>query len=250
MHQKQWDFLQRKFEQDRLSHAYVISGGEGIGKKAFVNQFLRHIQCQFPDVLEVKCKEGKDEIEISQVRDIQAFLRYAPYHGGFKAVVVEGSESMNLEAQHCFLKTLEEPSGKAIIFLVSQKPEMMLPTILSRCQHIPLFRPTGLSQKAETTQEMEALLTALQGTLAERFAYAKEVESSGKNIVSLLKELERYLRHLMLIDIGVEKASRIERQYTLPQLKQNLTLISEIIKKLTVTNANQRLALEIVLMEL
>ena len=92
----------------------------------------------------------------------------------------------------------------------------------------------------------------LNGTLAEKFAYAKEAESSGKNVLAILKQMERYLRHLMLVDIGVEKpvGDKIEKQYSLPQLKQNLLLIEDISKKLTLTNASQRLALEIVLMEL
>src|SRR3989344_1386575 len=168
-HQKQGEFLRGKFENGNLGHAYLFAGSEGIGKKEFTTKFVKLVNClkpdvkqfcgecqncvliekgSFPDLLVVASqnstssqKDGEDkmEIDVAQIRDAQNFLSYKAYYGNYKVVIVEHAERMNVEAQNCFLKTLEEPRGKTLIILISPKPDMLLPTISSRCQMLKFF---------------------------------------------------------------------------------------------------------------
>ena len=55
-HKKQWEFLKNKFEANQLSHAYLFSGEEGIGKKLFAKEFSELVECKFPDLKIVEKK--------------------------------------------------------------------------------------------------------------------------------------------------------------------------------------------------
>lgn len=168
-HDKQWNFLKIKFESDQLSHAYLFTGENQLGKKTFAKEFIKLINCLpampahagqaglgksekpcqkcqncqmiekgiFPDLLTIDNNEA--ELKIEKIREAQNFLSYKSYYGSFKAVIVNNAEKMNQEAQSCFLKTLEEPKGKTIIILISSRPEALLNTIISRCQTVKFF---------------------------------------------------------------------------------------------------------------
>lgn len=120
-HKKQWEFLRNKSELNQLSHAYLFSGAKEIGKKTLAIEFVKLLNClgekkpcqkcvncqmieknSFPDFRIITRKEGKSEIDISQIREIQNFLSYKSYYGSFKTVVVDNAEGMNQEAQSCF----------------------------------------------------------------------------------------------------------------------------------------------------
>jgi len=161
-HKKQWEFLRKKFELEKLGHAYLFTGEEQLGKKKLAKEFAKLINCSadlenslkpcgvckncrdiekenYTDVLMVNLKNDKQEIEISQIREALNFLSYKSYYGRYKTVIIDGAEKMNTEAQNCFLKTLEEPKGKTILILISSHPEMLLSTISSRCQTIKFY---------------------------------------------------------------------------------------------------------------
>lgn len=194
-HQKQWEFLRNKFEKKSLSHAYLFSGQEGIGKKLFAEKFTEFVGCKFPDLKIILKKEAaqqgeprqgrdKTEISIAQIREVQNFLSYKSYNGGYKAVIVDDAHLMNLEAQNCFLKTLEEPKGETLLFLISSKPDLLLPTIFSRCQQMKFFRPKKLPENKEKTDRekeiLKELLPILNASLAEKFKYVKSKDFSAQ----------------------------------------------------------------------
>ncbi|MFH1894634.1 MAG: hypothetical protein ABH813_01905, partial [Patescibacteria group bacterium] len=82
---------------------------------------------------------GRGEIHISQIRDLNWKLALKPFSGSCRAAVIDRAHLMNQEAQSCFLKTLEDPKGNAVIILVSEHPGQILPTIRSRIQKIKFF---------------------------------------------------------------------------------------------------------------
>lgn len=263
-HQKQWEFLKNKFEQGQLSHAYLFSGSENLGKKEFAEKFAEFVGCKFPDLIIVGEQIKKDpkfgdggEIKISQVRDIQNFLAYKSYSGGYKIVIVNEAEKMNQEAQSCFLKTLEEPKGKTILFLISSKPEILLDTIRSRCQQIKFFgKPTESKEQIEKEKIILTEFLKITGTsLAEKFKYAKSINFDEKNLVDILNPIEKYLRYLLLKKIGSNEKSyfseihSVLENYTISKLKDIIYLTEDINNKLFFTNVNQKLALEILLLE-
>lgn len=284
-HKKQWEFLKKKFESDQLSHAYLFSGARGIGKEAFAMEFVKLVNClgeskpcgkcvncqaiernNFPDLLVIKSvnsissiKNKKDslEIDVSQIRDAQNFLSYKSYYGSFKSVIVEDAERMNTEAQSCFLKTLEEPKGKTLLILVSSKPDMLLSTITSRCQTVKFFRPKDLplnSEKMERSQAiLKDLMSVINSDLSDKFKYTKALDFEEQSLGEILEVLQRYFRDLLLEETGVGKKSGGEvllKKYSLEKLKNILNLIEDINNKFLFTNINQKIALEILLMEL
>ena len=241
-HKKQWEFLKRGFEQGQLSHAYLFTGQEGIGKKLFAKEFAEFIGCKFPDLKIVIKKEDKSEIDIAQIREIQNFLSYKSYNGGVKTVLVDDAEKMNQEAQSCFLKTLEEPKGQTLIILISSKPDMFLPTIASRCQTIKFFKPKDFPQNPgkikKEAEILENLLPVMSSTLADKFKYTKALDFEKFSAGEILQVLQKHFRKQLLDDFSNEKAKKI------------LELSDQINQKLLFTNANPKLALEILLMEI
>lgn len=236
IHKKQWEFLKRKFGQDQLSHAYLFSGIKNLGKMRFAKEFAEFIGCKFPDLMVID-SEGA-EISIAKIRDIQNFLAYKSYNTGFKTVIVRQAHLMNQEAQNCFLKTLEEPKGKTLIILISSKPEMLLPTISSRCQPLKFFGKPEITaeEKEEENKILKEITAIMNADLSEKFKYAKSLDFEKQSLGQILEVLEKYFRGQMLE--GSLNSRRV------------LQLIGEINHKITTTNASPKLALEVLLMQI
>lgn len=311
-HQEQWEFLKNKYRLNQLSHAYLFTGIDQIGKKFLAKEFVKFINCISPnfngrenkekkkkpcgecinckliekesylDLLVIKSinsqssiKNEKDsmEIDVSQIREINNFLSYKSYYGYFKAVIIDNADRMNSEAQNCFLKTLEEPKGKTIIILVTHKPEILLSTIFSRCQTIKFFPIEKYKASEEQQRMLQDLLSIIYSELAVKFQYAKKVNLEGDNFNKILEVLQRYFRNLMLIKIGVinpvkdqgefmgsqkKQTSNGVKETILPQynnysiekIKNIIRLMYKLNVQISTTNANPKLALEILLMEM
>lgn len=158
-HQKQWQFLKRSAEAGKIPHGFLFFGQPQLGKKKIALEFIKLLNCEnkdkekrpcqicsscqsiekghHPDVLFVKPLER--EIQISQIREIINRLSFRPFHSLFKAAILDQAHLMNQEAQTCLLKTLEEPKGKAILILVTEYPETLFLTLLSRVQKIKFY---------------------------------------------------------------------------------------------------------------
>ena len=79
-------------------------------------------------------------IKIDQVRDAIERSAYRPFEGRRRVVIVNDAEALNAEAQNALLKTLEEPPAASTFVLVTSRPDMLLPTVLSRCQRLRFGR--------------------------------------------------------------------------------------------------------------
>lgn len=275
-HQRQWEFLKKKFESNQLSHAYLFSGPKEAGKELFAKEFVKFINClatekpcqrcqncnmidngSFPDLLTLKSidsessqKNEKDmmELEIKQVRNAQNFLAYKAYYGNIKTVIVEDAQRMNQEAQSCFLKTLEEPKGKTLIILLSSRTDFLLPTIFSRCQQVKFFDNGKYEISKDEQKVLSDLKVIISSELAEKFRYAKNVNLEEGNLSNMLRILQKYFRQLLLASIGV--GSIKDTSYSMPKLKNNLTLIENLLYQTSTSHVNKKLALEVLLLEL
>lgn len=233
-YEKQFQFLKNKFQAGQLGHAYVFSGSDMAELKRFASEFATFINCKFPDVFVVKSEnskssqkdgEDKQEIDVALIRETQHFLSYKSYYGGYKTVIMENAERMNVEAQNCFLKNLEEPKGDTLIMLLSLKPEMLLPTIFSRCQ---LLKLSGQPNAAELPVNLKNILAA---DLAEKFKYAKTANLEGGSFENILYALQNHFRK----DIA--------------KYRNALKLALDLEHRVKVSNLNKKLALEILLLE-
>ncbi len=160
-HEKQWKYLTKAAELGKLPHALLFSGQEKLGKKTFAFELVKSINCFnpgkekkpchscrncqdiekgiFPDLFFVGLEEEKKEIQISQIRNLIKKLSFRPYSSKFKIAIIDNAHLMNKAAQNSFLKFLEEPRGETVLILISDRPEKMLSTILSRVQEIKFF---------------------------------------------------------------------------------------------------------------
>ena len=142
-HQKQRNFLEKTAKSDKLAHAYLFCGQEKLGKKTIAVEFAKWlfkedvIKRQHPDFIFIEPE--KKEIQISQIRECIWRLSLKPSVAPFKIAIIDEAHCLNQEAQNSLLKTLEEPRGKTLIFLVTEYPERLFPTIISRCQILKFY---------------------------------------------------------------------------------------------------------------
>jgi DNA polymerase III subunit delta' len=152
-HAMQLATLRHALEQDRLHHAYVFVGPEGVGKRTLALSLAKAIHCSeatrdfcggcasclkienknHPDVRLIGPLAGKKEISIEQVRALEKELNYHAFAGGKKIGIIDPAELMNFSAQNALLKTLEEPPSGSLLILITTSAGALLPTLLSRC---------------------------------------------------------------------------------------------------------------------
>lgn len=103
-----------------------------------------------PDI--IRLKPSGPIIKIAQIRELGHSLTMKPFEAGMRVIIIEDAQTMNPSAGNALLKMLEEPPARTILILVATQKTDLLPTIVSRCQHIR-FNP--ISRK-----NLEALLVA------------------------------------------------------------------------------------------
>lgn len=153
-----FDGLRQSAESGRLSHAYLIVGSPRGEALALAESLLQLLFCinmekpcgecqeclrikhhQHPDVLWIEPESKSRKIDIDQIRDeLAPRIAQTSYSGKWKAGVLLYAERMTDSAANAFLKTLEEPPGSSLLLLLTDAPQFLLPTILSRCQRITL----------------------------------------------------------------------------------------------------------------
>ena len=183
-HQRILEFLKKCVKNKRLAHAYLFTGSSHLGKKTVALEFIRMLngqeidQAVHPDILiiepEVVEKNGvrkELEIGIGQARRIQHQMSLFPYQAPYKIALIGQAEKMTAEASNCLLKTLEEPLGRAILILITAEPQLLLPTIVSRCQLIKFLPVT----KEEIEKKLDVILRAKpEESISRSFADAQD----------------------------------------------------------------------------
>lgn len=166
--------------QTRPPHAVLLTGREGIGLDELAIELAGSLLCEAPtdgrracgkchactwfaqgnhpdfrlvqpEILDVPAegsesssKEKKSEqIKIDQIRDLHGFLSVGTHRGGRRVIVVRPAQAMNSATQNSLLKSLEEPGPGTLFLLVSSEPHRLLSTVRSRCQKIPVAKPSA-----------------------------------------------------------------------------------------------------------
>lgn len=153
-HSRIKDLLRDYCTSGKVPHALLFAGPAGLGKTAVAVEFFRAMNCAMgrgdacgtcssclkamssahPDLVVVNPEARW--IKVDDIREILADIGLKPYEARVKCILIEPAESLNTESANALLKTLEEPPDHTVIMLVSHRPKLLLPTVVSRCQHI------------------------------------------------------------------------------------------------------------------
>src|SRR4051795_7768694 len=141
------EYLRRAHDQNRLGHAYLISGPAGSGKRALAAQLTNLVNgTEEKDVFTSRAREvyvaepesKSRRIVIEQVRGLEHALQMKAQGDRKKVAIISDADRLQAQAANAFLKTLEEPPANSLLLLLSAIPEVLPDTILSRCVPITL----------------------------------------------------------------------------------------------------------------
>jgi len=226
--------LRRAIEQERLPHALIFAGPEGVGKRTLGLLLAQHLNClqptngemcnqcgscrkimggNHPDVRVIE-PEGA-YIKIDQLRALIDEIAYQPFEGRYRVAILNGADKMRPEASNCLLKTLEEPPSRSFLILVTDKPYLLLGTIRSRSRKLQFG---GISEnelevfltRREKRSPEDARLAAVlsNGSIGAALAFdaaaTREIRRLAFRFVSMLLRRERFTQASALI-AGVVK---------------------------------------------
>ena len=155
------DNLKRSLSEDRVSHAYIFSGPQGIGKKTIARIFAGLLLCDDlrggaacgrckpcllmesgtnPDYISIRT-DGLS-IGVDAIRRMQGDTVLMPMYSRRKVYVIEDAAKMTDQAQNCLLKTFEEPPGYVVVILLTTNYENLLETVRSRARHLQFRKYT------------------------------------------------------------------------------------------------------------
>ena len=212
------EHLQNAIKLQKVSHAYILDGEEGAGKKMLARAFAQTLQCERGGVEPCgechSCKQAQsgnqpDIIEVTHekpasigVEDIRGQLcgdiQIKPYSSPYKIYIVDEAEKMTVQAQNALLKTIEEPPAYGVIMLLTTNADAFLPTILSRCVTLKLrpvkneiIRPYLMEKYHIPDYQAEVCTAFARGNVgkAERLAQSEQFAELKSHLLHLLRHL-------------------------------------------------------------
>ena len=218
-HEQIKEHFQNAVATGKVSHAYILSGEAGMGKKTLANAFAMTLLCEeegkepcmhchackqvlsgnHPDLIYVTHEKpasmGVDDIR-EQINDT---IMVRPYSSQYKIYIVDEAQKMTVQAQNALLKTIEEPPAYAVIMLLTTNQDAFLQTILSRCVQLKL-KPlkdsvvkTYLEEKLQVKDIQAEIYSAFaRGNLGKaiHLAQSEDFKMMYEEILKLLKEIK------------------------------------------------------------
>ena len=157
-HPKQIHFLQESLRQNKLANTYLFYGAKGLGKKLISRYFAASLFCTHPEVKPCnKCQtcrqvkngtwpnfyslgKNREDLSAENVKEFLAKLSLTAADGGYKLVIIQGVENINMFSANAMLKVLEEPPKNTTIILIADRINNLPSTVISRCQLLK-FQP-------------------------------------------------------------------------------------------------------------
>ena len=321
-HQQLVEQLRRTVASGRIAGAYLFVGPPGIGKETVATYFARLIFClqhkhthegadaAQSDALPSVCgtclacrkvdsgnhpdlrfiRPAGSLVKIGQIRELQKQIIYEPLEASRKVYILTDAERMNLEAENCLLKTLEEPPASSVLILLTSNIEALLPTTRSRCQ-ILMFYPMQTEELAEVLMKRfsidveEATTAAISagGVVGKAFTQLEKGNRLAPELPEILKEtdllaafrlaeqfkndpeslgeLVTWYRDLLFLQQGapsdlithihsLEELRAIVPRYSRLRIQQAIQTVFHTKSLIDNTNTNATLALEVMCLKL
>lgn len=236
--------LQCAIKNNRLSHAYLFVGPEGVGKGLIAKTLAKALNCQngpanscdecrnciridldeYPDVKMIEPTGAS--IKIEEMRKIRRETSFKPLEGRKKVYIIQEASTMTQPAANSLLKTLEEPQGETLFILTTSNIHGLLPTIISRCQLVR-FKPLS-------TKVIEDFLIKKEGIMKDEAYMASNLsEGSLGKAIGIASSEQRELRN-QVIDLiakitlkDVEGVFKTAREFT--QDKEQILFVLSIL---------------------
>ena len=231
--------MKNALRSGKISHAYILNGAYGCGKMLLAETFTAYLECQEgmgkscgtctacktveshnnPDVFYVVSKTktiGVDDIRDQVVKQVEI----KQYKYRYKVFIIEDADKMTVAAQNVLLKTLEEPPKNVVFLLLTQKVEILLPTVLSRCV---LFKIKPLMD----AEVEEFVVKNLDKSLDEAYFFAKYSAGSIGKAQKLIEDEDFVGMRIYVIDKlynigGTDIAEVIEWAKDIEKYKDNI----------------------------
>ena len=298
-------FLNNIIKNKSFANGYIFYGAEGVGKKQTALHFIKEIFKQsspsenveeriinnnHPDfliiepdsILETKSsgssnlektiKSGSEIIKIAQIRNIKTFISQKSINSEKKIVLITDAHLLNEAASNCLLKTLEEPSN-GIFILLTSKLNLLLDTIISRCQ-IVRFQSFSSKQiksilkenldnsklNINTKLKFEDLINSANGSPNQLLKNIEIFNNFSDEIINKLDYPIKNSLEILEISKSISEKLEIYQQICLVNLIQtiwwrktkNISLVKKLenLKYLLRKNIQPRLAWEITFLKI
>ena len=265
------ELLGRCLERGRFPHAWLFVGPLHVGKMTLAGDVARALNCtgerppcgectaclriaagkhadvQVLSLETASALEGKPvaEIGIGQVRAVQHAASLPPFEGKHKVFIIDGAETLSIEAANCLLKTLEEPAARVTFILLTGNEALLPETVVSRClrvdvlplpaakieaaliaRNVPPDRARLLGRLAKgclgwainagdeallkrRTEQLDELAAVVAGDTEARFAFAGQLATRfSQNRPVVQERLDLWLdwwRDVLLVKAGLEE---------------------------------------------
>lgn len=217
-------YIQNAVSQDKVSHAYILNGERGSGKKMLADLFAMTLQCEehipnpcgechsckqaksgnHPDIIHVT-HEKPNTISVDDIRtQVNNDIVIKPYSSPYKIYIIPEADLLSVQAQNALLKTIEEPPAYAVIFLLTENAESLLPTIMSRCVMLKLRNIKTTLIKKYLMEQMQ--IPDYQADICAEFAQGNMgraiMLASSEHFNEIKEEALQLLKHINEMEIS------------------------------------------------
>src|SRR5687768_10785707 len=262
--------LRRMLVSDRLPGALLFAGEEGVGKKRFALEVARSLNCRTPKDYEAcgvcsSCvriaklnypvRDDADEwtqiiwtdhpdvglviaprrvLRVEQMRQIEKEANFRPFEGKARVFLIDEADKLNDASANALLKVLEEPPKTSHLILITARPAMLLPTILSRCQMIR-FSPLTPAE-IETHLTKNNLVDKKTARLRARAAGGSMGRALSGDLVTFTSQRKAMLKVLHALVVSDDRAQLLrsaeqlnEAQYK-EEFEERLDVLETLIR--------------------
>jgi DNA polymerase-3 subunit delta' len=261
--------LKRMLVTDRLPGAMLFTGEEGIGKKLFALEIARALNCRTPKdneacgvcsscvrirKLNYPTRDDADEwtqiiwtdhpdvglvvapkrvLRVEQMRQIEKEANFRPFEGKARVFLIDEADKLNDASANALLKVLEEPPRTSHLILITARPAMLLPTILSRCQ---MIRFSPLTPAEIESHLLKTDLDAKTARLRARAAGGSMGRALSGDLVTFTSQRKAMLKVLSALVLSNDRAQLLrsaeqlnEAQYK-DEFEERLDVLETLIR--------------------
>jgi DNA polymerase III subunit delta' len=236
-------YLKSSLDAERMAHSWLIVGPPKGQAGGLAQSFLQLLLCtgadapcgacpacnqvadrKHPDVLWIEPQLKSRRISVDRIRfEVHPFMRQTSFIGGWKACVISAADRLSEDAANVLLKTLEEPPRKSVFMLVTDRPQYLLPTVISRCRRLDLAPAEAVEDDEWAARTREILNSEGSDAAGRAMLVAR--------MTGLLKEMKDEAREQVEEELGEESIDDeiLDARVSARHIEMRTAVIREIV---------------------